>query len=148
MTDRKAAIVAALHRWINQRPGLEYGNYGHPAPYRAEVRSIGKDLTHARALLREVELSSISADALIAAASGSFSGRLTIICTDDGIARIDYCTGQYWPTEYRRAVCAVLSAALYNHWSRDADGKWIGGDAARKAARNAFGRGIASRWFS
>jgi hypothetical protein len=27
--------------------------------------------------------------------------------------RIDYCTGQYFPTEYRKAVCAVLASALW-----------------------------------
>jgi hypothetical protein len=30
-------------------------------------------------------------------------------------AVIDYCTGQYWPTEYRRAVCAVLASALWEY---------------------------------
>ena len=31
--------------------------------------------------------------------------------------RIDYCTGQYWPTEYRPAVCRLLSSVIW-HWIR------------------------------
>jgi len=66
--DKKQAIIGALYTFIGQRPGLEYGNYGEPVSYRAEVRSIGKDLTQARQLLRYVELrASITADDIIEA---------------------------------------------------------------------------------
>ena len=51
MRDLKTQIVLALSAWVSQRPGLEYGNYGDVSSYRAEVRSIGKDLQHARALI-------------------------------------------------------------------------------------------------
>jgi hypothetical protein len=30
--------------------------------------------------------------------------------------RLDYTTGQYWPTEYRRAAAAVLASALWSYW--------------------------------
>lgn len=33
-------------------------------------------------------------------------------------ATLDYCTGQYWPTEYRKAACAVLASAVWS-WMRD-----------------------------
>jgi hypothetical protein len=109
-TDR-AAILEALERWIRQRPGLDYGNYGDPVAYRAEVRSIGRDLQDARALLRAVERRSITAADLRRAFESAFSGRLSW----DG-KRLDYTTGQYWPTEYRRAVAAVLASALWAYW--------------------------------
>ena len=32
-------VFDALEAWINQRPGLEFANYGAIAPYRAEMRS-------------------------------------------------------------------------------------------------------------
>jgi hypothetical protein len=32
-----------------------------------------------------------------------------------GGVSLDYCTGQYWPTEYRAAVCAVLASLLWAH---------------------------------
>jgi len=184
MEPRKRVILDALSAFMNQRPGLEPGNYidmYRPDPegrkaYFAEARSITKDLHHARTLMRAVELSdSITADDLLKAAPRAYSGRLTI--TEEsgpmqnagyyGIsgeaalwrrAKIDYCTGQYFPTEYRRAVCAVLASALWEHvrehcmpgmlQSESTSGKVSAGDWLRAHFRQQFGRGIASRWFS
>jgi hypothetical protein len=104
----RAAILTALDAFIRQRPGLDYRNYDR-ASYAAEVRSIGRDLQDARALLRAVELRpSITAAVLRDALS---PGRLSW----DG-KRLDYTTGQYWPTEYRRAAAAVLASALWSYW--------------------------------
>jgi len=111
-TAERDAILTALDAFIRQRPGLDYGNYGDPSAYRAEVRSIGRDLQDARALLHAVELRpSITAAMLREAFQSAFSGRLSW----DG-ARLDYTTGQYWPTEYRRAAAAVLASALWSYW--------------------------------
>jgi hypothetical protein len=110
-TAERAAILAAMRKWINQRPGLDADNYDR-ASYAAEVRSIGRDLQDARALLRAVELRpSITAAVLRDAFQSAFSGRLSW----DG-KRLDYMTGQYWPTEYRRAAAAVLASALWSYW--------------------------------
>ena len=166
----KEKLLEALHAWIRQRPGLELCNYdGDRNALRREMRSITKDLQQARALLRYVELrDSITAEMILEASRHSFSGRLTIEALNDGEGfSIQYCTGQYWPTEYRRAVCAVLSSAIWD-WLRDnmppADGVVtvdIGGkpleveshrgmspgDYLRAAARRELGLPIASRWF-
>lgn len=163
----KSKIIEALHGWIRQRPGLEFCNYGDLSAYRSEMRSITKDRHHAEALLRYVELrDSITAEIILEASRRAFSGRLTIEAINDGFS-IQYCTGQYFPTEYRKAVCAVLSSAIWD-WLRDnmppADGVVtidIGGkpleveshrgqtpgDYLRAAARRELGRPIASRWF-
>src|SRR3990167_6373839 len=97
--NEKQAITTALYNWIRQRPGLEYGNYGNPASYRAELRGITKDLHDARQLLRAVELSSVTGKQL-KEAFRAFSGRLTCTVkpTDTAgyTASLDYCTGQYW----------------------------------------------------
>lgn len=168
MEARKELITQCLRKWIAQRPGLEFGNYGDAKAYRSEMRSITKDRHHAETLLRQVELmDSITADALIAAAKGAYSGRLRI--TEEGKRiTIDYCTGQYFPTEYRRAACAVLSSALWT-WTRehampsgpnrDGDRYWeskaCGGKGdfvpagtwLRNHFKREFGRTIANRWF-
>jgi hypothetical protein len=149
--DKKQAIIGALYTFVGQRPGLEYGNYGGVPNYRAEVRAIGRDLTQARELLRYVELrASITADDIITASQRTYSGRLTITASDDGKVSIDYCTGQYWQTEYRKAACAVLSQAIWA-WHRDqcmpADTAKPG-DYLRASFRREFGRGMASRWFN
>lgn len=117
MDTRKQTICAVLRTFIQQRPGLEFCNYGNWPAYRAELRSIGTDLKHARTLLSAVEWhDSIGADDILRAAKGAYSGRLHIDETKPGRFTLDYCTGQYWPTEYRRAVCAVLSSALWDYW--------------------------------
>ncbi len=145
METRKANILQALRAFARQRPGMEFCNYGDARAYRSELRSITKNLQHAEVMLSNVAWrDSITADSLLSAARGAFSGRLSIVESDKGKVSIDYCTGQYWPTEYRRAVCAVLSSALCDYWRANGAST---GDAIRKIARDELGRGIASIWF-
>lgn len=150
LADRQP-ILDALDRWIRQRPGLEPGNYfqswsdtkGRKA-YAAEVRSITKDLHDARTLLRAVERSSMPVEVLLGGFR-AYSGRLTW----DG-ERLDYTTGQYWPTEYRRAVCAVLAAALWDYYREgfvSARPDLSPGDAIRLAFKRHYGRRMQARWF-
>jgi hypothetical protein len=144
--QERAAILAAMREWISQRPGLDFNNYGNVPAYRAELRSITRDLADARTLLRAVELSSMDTETL-KGAFRAFSGRLSW----DG-SKLDYCTGQYWPTEYRRAVCAVLAAALWDWYRADfaaaAKPGESAGDAIRRNFRREYGRAIAGRWFN
>ena len=139
----KQTIIDALNRWIAQRPGLEFGNYGNVSSYRAEMRSIGKDLQHARAMVNYVAWhDSITAEMIMSAADNG--GRLTLTVNGDKV-RIDYVTGQYWPTEYRRAVCALMSSVIWA-WLRE-NCEYKTGDDIRKAARRELGQSIANRWF-
>jgi hypothetical protein len=155
MDTRKQSLIDALQRFIAQRPGLEFGNYGDVSAYRSEMRSITKDRHHAETMLRAIIWrDSITADAIVGASRHAFSGRLTITEhdvypeTDPRRFSLDYCTGQYWPTEYRRAVCGVLSSALWNYW-RDcvAPDDPHKGDTIRKTAAAELSRSIARRWF-
>lgn len=141
----KQAIINSLYTYAHKRPGLEFADYGNVACYRSDVRSITRDLHEARHLLRYVEMrDSITADMILEAARSAFSGRLTI----NPDATISYCTGQYWPTEYRKAVCAVLASAIW-HYLRDAyKGDDDLGEKIRKAARREFDRSICKRWFA
>lgn len=138
----KQTIIDALNRWIAQRPGLEFGNYGDVSSYRAEMRSIGRDLQHARAMVNYVAWhDSITAEMILHAAG---SGRLTLTADGDKVT-INYVTGQYWPTEYRRAVCALMSSVIWA-WLRE-NCEYKTGDDIRKAARRELGAGVARRWF-
>ena len=133
-------MLRALDAWVRQRPGMDPGNYDR-AGYRSDSRAITRDLHDYRTLAAAVARSSIDAKALADAFPRAFSGRLTW----DG-KRLDYCTGQYWPTEYRKAACAGLAQALWTYHAADyAPGA---GAEIRKAFRRMFGRGIASRWFN
>lgn len=144
--NRKTRIMDALHRFAHQRPGLDPRNYisgwndteGRRA-YFSEARSITRDLRHFRELSTAVDNRNISADDLIRCASN----RLTIHEGDK--VRIDYCTGQYWPTEYRAAACRVLASALWHYWHASG---YDTADKIRAMARRQFSRGVASRWFN
>ena len=140
-TIERDAILIALGKWVRQRPGLEFGNYGDARSYSAEMRGIARDRRDAETLLRAVQWSSISAEAL-REAFRAFSGRLSW----DG-ARLSYCTGQYWPTESRTAACAVLASALWRHRAADLSPD-ESADKLRSRFRREFGRGLAGRWFN
>lgn len=153
----RQAIIDALYQFINQRPGLEPRNYishwqdsnGRRA-YRSESRSITRDLHVARTLLRQIELREISfpAEKIIDAARHSFSGRLSIKVDDSGAVSIDYCTGQYFPTEYRKAVCALCAALLWDAKRDDIPATIENkGDYLRRSFAREFGRGVAGAWF-
>lgn len=144
-TMNKQAMVNALYKFINQRSGIEYANYGERESFMGDYRPILKHGRHARQLLRFVErCDSITAEMLLEASS-AYSGRLQFVERGDKVG-IDYTTGQYFPTEYRNAACAVLAQAIWN-WFRDKC-NYETGEAIRKAARREFGRGIASIWFN
>lgn len=171
MTKREQ-ILAALRAHIESRPGIEPGNYASWRDYRSESRAVTRDLHTARRLLGEVGRHESIGEAELRAAFRAFSGRLTLTDRPDGSVAIDYCTGQYYPTEYRKAACAVLASALWD-WMRDHcmpapqdqtvyagrsapaplapkvtyDGK-SAGDWLRSAFRREFGRSIADRYFN
>ena len=106
MTTERELILENLDAFVRQRSGMDYRNYGDAASYRSEQRSITRDLHDYRALRSAVQWRESIDAAALKEAFHAFSGRLTW----DG-RRLDYCTGQYWPTEYRKACAAVLEYA-------------------------------------
>jgi hypothetical protein len=149
MNTDKENLLLCLGAFVRQRPGLEFGNYGDVTAYRSELRSITKSRHHAETLINAVAWrDSVTAEDIIRASQHAYSGRLTILRTDTGGFKIDYCTGQYFPTEYRNAVCAVLSAVLWDYWRSDTVFPPPGaGDRIRNTARKELGRSIAQVWF-
>lgn len=112
----KTSICDALAAFIRQRPGFDFANHGDAASYRADSRRASLQKRDAETLLQAVRWrESISGADILEAAKG---GRLTITADPAGSVSIDYCTGQYFPTEFRAGVCRVLSSALWN-WQRE-----------------------------
>ena len=126
----KTAICDALATFIRSRPGFDPHNYGDAASYRADQRTAARQKNDAETMLAAVRWrDSITGADLIEAARG---GRLAIELLPAGETirgvfmpspvpgapprvRIDYCTGQYYPTEYRAGVCRALASALWNY---------------------------------
>lgn len=118
MDNRKTFIMDALRAFVAQRPGFDPRNYDR-AGYRSDSRRVTQQRHDFERLAQSVEtLDEITADDLIAAFPRAFSGRLTLEmwAAEDNKYRtkLDYCTGQYWCTEYRAAACAVLASALWD----------------------------------
>jgi hypothetical protein len=141
--EKLGQMLETLHRFIRQRPGLEFGNYKDATEYRRELRLITRDKRDAEAMLFCVWRSLMVTKTLQEAAQQAFSGRLTW-----NVKEWDYVTGQYWPTEYRRAACAVLARALWLHWSSAWSATPFSAESVRAEAKRSLGVGIAKRWFN
>ena len=146
----KEAMIHALGAFISQRSGIDFRNYAS-GDYRSsresflgDYRPILKRGKQARRMLSFVSSRSISPEELQEAARSAYSGRLSFVSRGDSIG-VDYCTGQYFPTEYRAAACAVLARAIWEYF-RNGCG-YTSPEEIRKAARREFGRGIAAAWF-
>lgn len=146
--DRQT-ILDAISRHISQRSGIDARNYRRDwndkegqAALMSDYRSVLRDGKDARVMLRAVQLSSMPAKVLLDAFR-AFSGRLSYI---DGKG-CEYCTGQYFPTEYRAAACVVLSTALHNWYATDCpkDARIV--PFVNAWAKRNLGRAIAKRWF-
>lgn len=142
----KQSIIDALYTFAHKRPRLEFADYGDRQNYMRESRSITQDLHHARTLLRQLELcQSITADDILNASRSAFSGRLGINVTDDGLVKLDYCTGQYFPTEYRKAVAAICASALLTFYRNQCG--YSTNNRIRQAAKRNFNNTIVRRYF-
>lgn len=148
---KKETMIKALRAFIAQRSGIDFRNYqsgdwkASREAFMGDYRPILRAGRDARVLLAAVSgRDGITADHL-KEASRAFCGRLQFVEPKTGDVFVDYTTGQYFPTEYRNAACAVLATALWDY--ARSQGYETGNDI-RKWARGEFGRGIASRWFN
>jgi hypothetical protein len=139
----KTLLINLLRKFVSQRPELKYGNYGCQKTYRAELRTVGRQLRDARTLLAAVESSPITGEQIAAALK---SGRLTLHTADNGGVSLRYVACQYEPTEYRPAVSRVCSDLLWGHVR--AHWPHYDGTDIRAHFRRWFGRGIAGVWFN
>ena len=152
----KQHLLDAIATFTAQRPGLEPRDYIRDwrdadgrANYRRESRRITRDLHHARALLQYIQWrDSITAADIIEASKRAYAGRLEIKpASDNGESfDVDYCTGQYFPTEYRRAAACVLACAIWERLREDSPG--TDADHIKKAARRELGATLAREFFN
>lgn len=142
-------MIEALLRFINQRSGIDFQNYSSGDyksscdAFNGDYRPMLKHGRHARAMLRQVELCARITASNLLDASRAYSSRLQFR-EDNGKVSIEYTTGQYFPTEYRKAACAVLAQCLWDYWSPDCKTS----DEIRKTASRNLGRNIAKTWFN
>lgn len=99
--------LQAIAVYAAQNPGFDFRDYGDVSAYRSDSHRAQRQLRDVRQALHSAILSGATDADVFSACAHAFSGRLTV----DASGRVDYCTGQYWPTEYRAACAAVLERA-------------------------------------
>lgn len=107
-TDTLPEGLQMLAAYAARNPGLDFRDYGDVTAYRGDSRMITEQLHDVRRALRFACAVNIQDEHLIQASRGE---RLTIERTESGGLRLDYTTGQYWPTEYRGAVARLIESA-------------------------------------
>lgn len=135
----KAKIIELLATFIAQRPGFEFANYCDVSAYRSDYNRTLQHKHDAERMLRFVEIrDSIKvADIEKQLAGGN---RLSL---ENG--KLQYVTGQYFPTEYRGAACRILVSVIWQYFRECG---YDTGDKIRNQAKREFGKSIASRWFN
>lgn len=131
--------IELLNCWVNQRPGLDFSNYGDHKAYRSELRSITADRSAYYELLAMAHVFVDDLEGKLTKYLTENSGRLTL---KDGA--LQYTTGQYWSTEYRPAACNAIKSLIWNALrdEKDSEGNDIypTGDAIRKVFKNRLSR--------
>lgn len=141
-----------LYNFAHGRPGFEWANYGSAKYYRQDYRTAYNDLKAFEELhrlaARRCESYSKLSDAIRQHLERS-GDRLQI--SEDG-SRLNYITGQYFPTEFRGAACRVLVSVIWNNYreEKNAAGEYVyqDGNKIRKAIREALRSRNAKSWFN
>ena len=136
--------LEALNAFVAQRSGIDCRDYSNRAAYMGDYRPMLQNGTDYRKMARFVALSSISNYDLVKGCGLVFSGRLVIDGNLQDGYNIDYTTGQYFPTEYRRAACCVIAQVITTYWK---DCGYDKHELLNKAKKE-FGRAIAMRHFN
>ena len=134
------STLQKLVAFVNQRPGLDFCNYGDVKAYRSESREITADRNDFFELLAFANLYSEDLNADLTKYLTENSGRLTM----DKDGNLNYCTGQYFPTEYRPAANRVLVSIIWNELRKIHDT----GDQIRKAAKRNVSRRVVRNYFN
>lgn len=148
-TSVKLNAVELLCKFVNQRAGLEFANYGDYKSYRQESREITKDRSDFYELL---QLAQRRYDGNFSESLTEYLQKQTGRLTLNEPGKLEYCTGQYFPTEYRPAACRVLVSMLWDSYrdEKDSEGKAIysDGHAIRKAIKRNLSRRVYKNYFN
>lgn len=140
-------IPSLLWDFASRRPGLDFANYGDISSYRKESREITADLHDFRELFGLASSRVPDFAERLEKALTTSSGRLTL---ENG--QIQYCTGQYFPTEYRPAASRAVANILWNDYANETNDKgerlYKDGHEIRKALRRRLSRRVFKNYFA
>lgn len=140
-------LVENLVKFVNQRPGLDFANYGDISSYRQESREITADKHDFFELLALAQRRINNFSQVLEKELINTSGRLTL---ENG--KLQYITGQYFCTEYRPAANRVLVSLIWNDYrdEKNADGSSVysNGHEIRKAIKRNLSRRVSRLYFN
>ena len=141
--------IEMLTKFVNQRPGLDFANYGESKSYNAESREITKDRNDYFELL-SLAFTRLGnkLDSKLKFNLENTSGRLLL---KDG--KLEYCTGQYFPTEYRPAASRILAQLIFNDYRdeerpNEPNPVYTDGYEIRKAIKRNLSRRVYKNYFN
>ena len=145
----KMTTIEKLTKFVNQRPGLDFSNYGDRSAYRSEMAEITRDRTDYFELLSFAFSRIDNLNEQLTDYLQKSSGRLTL--NDAG--NLEYCTGQYFPTEYRPAANRMLANLIFASYrdeieSNTPNNVYKDGNEIRKAIKRRISRRIAKNYFN
>jgi hypothetical protein len=144
----KQQLLSLINHLAYEPAGLDPRNYGgdNTEGFREDKSRIALQLSDFKKIFIAVNnRDGLTEDHILFALDHSFSGRLSY---EEKSKSLTYCTGQYYPTEYRAACCAVLASALWSYMrdlmpaDTDNKGQWL-----RDYFKKELGRGVGTRWF-
>jgi hypothetical protein len=134
-TEQSARALDLLIDFANQRPGFDLADYGggrdgykyYRQDYRQALSALHEFRQWLNIALRRHERAELSA--LIADYLHRSNDRLTF--SDCDPLKLQYITGQYYPTEYRWAAVRVLRSIVWHDIARE----YSTGEEVRKALK-------------
>lgn len=143
--------INLLTQFVNQRPSLDFANYGNVKSYRQESTNITKGLHDYRELLALAVSRIDNLEEKLKFNLSNTSGRLSFNGQE-----LNYCTGQYFPTEYRPAANRILAQLIFNDYRDEKTDSTKGGfedvykdgNEIRKAIKRRVSRRVFNNYFN
>ena len=146
-TTTHTNALELLVKFVNQRPRLDFNNYGDRKIYQREMYEITKDMHDFYELLRLANNVVPDLSDKVREYLEKSNDRLTL--NGD---KLQYITGQYFPTEYRPASCRVLKSIIWREYmnAKNGDGttRYETGHDIRKAIKKYVSRRVAKNYFN
>jgi len=139
--------IELLVKFVNQKPGLEFCNYGDYKLYRQEMNEITRDKHDFNELLTLAYRRIEKLDQAVHNKLLNSGDRLSLV---DG--QLQYITGQYFPTEYRPAACRCLASLIWEDYRNEKDSQgnpvYKDGYELRKAIARNVSRRVKNNYFN
>jgi len=146
-TINEVNFIDLLCKFVNSRPCLDFNDYGDIKIYRAESREITKDRADFYELLNLARWQVENLNDKIEQHLTSSSDRLTFENN-----KLQYITGQYYPTEYRPAANRVIKSIIWREFMNaktpENTNKYETGHDIRKAIKKHLSRRVSRLYFN